>query len=387
MNRQFKIWLLFLSIFSLALNGCREASQEEEVSDTPAAVETVSLSAEQYKRAGITTGKPGMEKLAQKINARGIITVSNSGIAIASTLIEGIVTDIFVQYGESVNRGEALCRLRHPSIIEAQQKYLESTYALQLAKDNYERAKELRKENITSEKAFLKAESEFLLATSSNQASLAELNMIGIDPANVEAGKIVEYIDIKSPISGKVNEIMAKIGEYVEINEVLVEIVDLEELILKLKVFESDIPDIRIGQSLVFTLSNVNDIPYKATIEATSSIIEQGTRALEVRAGLAEKVTEAYPGMFVAASINAGEKNALAIPAAAIAEEGEDEKYVFVLDSSEEGVYHFVKKPVMIGTSSDNLVEILPGQDIDQNTEVVITGVYYLKSEMLKELE
>jgi cobalt-zinc-cadmium efflux system membrane fusion protein len=387
MNRQFKIWLLFLSIFSIALNGCREAPQEEENADAPAGIEMVSLTAEQYARAGITTGKPGIENMAETINARGTITVSNSGIAIASTLIEGIVTDIFVKYGESVTRGETLCRLRHPSIIEVQQKYLESTYALQLAQDNYERAKELRKENITSEKAFLKAESEFLLAGSSNQASLAELNMLGIDPADVKAGKIVEHIDIKSPISGNVNNIMAKIGGYVEINEGLVEIVDLNEMILKLKIFESDIPEIEIGHSLIFTLSNVNDIPHKATIESTSSIMEQGTRALDVRAALAEKVPDAHPGMFVAAHINIGEKKALAIPAGAVMEEDEKERFVFVLDAREEGVYHFKKKQVMTGTVSGDLVEILPGQNIDQNTEVVLTGVYYLKSEMLKELE
>jgi cobalt-zinc-cadmium efflux system membrane fusion protein len=387
MNMGFIKWITLAVATLVFFQACMNAPDEEAVTDNIPVGVTVTLTKEQFGRASITVGKPEIRTLSSIINARGMLIVNNSGDAIASTLIQGIVTDIFVRHGESISKGDPLCRLRHPSIVEVQQQYLEAVYDFQFAADNYERAKELRKENITSEKAFLKAESEFLLAKTSRQAALSTLQMVGIDPLNVEAGNLKEFIDIQSPISGRVNRIMAKIGSYVEINKELFEIVNLGEMLLQLKVFESDIPLIREGQAVEFSLSNLSDKIYGATIEATSSIMERGSRVLEVRARLNENIPDAFPGMFAAAQIKVKDTEALSIPLSAVVDEGGGEKYIFLLDSHSDDSYIFKKQSITTGIESGEFVELISNGNLDENTELVLSGVYYLKSEMLKELE
>lgn len=375
--------------FSMLLFGCNNAPDEESVvnEQEDKKENTVSLTSEQYKRAGIETGNLLTRKLASSVDARGMIAVKPEGQAFVSTLNEGIIETIFVEYGEIVNVGTPLCRISHPSIIQAQQGYLEDLYEFRLAEDNYERSKELRKENITSEKAFLKSESEFMLARSSKQASYTQLEMIGIDPQKVEKGEISDFVDLKSPISGKINKINASPGTYVGINEKLFDIVALDKMILELKVFESDIPLIRKGQEVIFTLSNLNDIPHRAEVVATSSIMERGSRVLEVQASLLEKLPDVYPGMFAAASVKVNEKEALSLPNSAVLEEGENEHYLFILLDENENSSTFQRISVTTGIQTDNYTEILPGSGLTEGTKIVVSGVYYLKSELLKELD
>ncbi len=384
----FKAGILAFTV-SMLLFGCKDAPKEESVvnEQEDKKENTVSLTSEQYKRAGIETGNLVTRKLASSVDARGMIAVKPEGQAFVSTLTEGIIETIFVEYGEIVNVGTPLCRVSHPSIIQAQQGYLEDLYEFRLAEDNYERVKELRKENITSEKAFLKSESEFMLARSSKQASYTQLKMIGIDPDKVEQGEISNFIDLKSPISGKINKINASPGTYVGINEKLFDVVSLDKMILELKVFESDIPLIRKGQKVVFTLSNLNDIPHRAEVVATSSFMERGSRVLEVQAKLLEKLPDVYPGMFAAASVKVNEKEALSLPNSAVLEEGENEHYLFILLDDNENTHTFQRIPVTTGIQTNNYTEIIPGEGLTEGTDIVVSGVYYLKSELLKELD
>lgn len=384
----FKAGVLAIT-FSMLLLGCKDAPKEESVVNEQEEKKenTVSLTSEQYKRAGIETGNLVTRKLASSVDARGMIAVKPEGQAFVSTLTEGIIEAIFVEYGEIVSVGTPLCRISHPSIIQAQQGYLEDLYEFRLAEDNYERSKELRKENITSEKAFLKSESEFMLARSSKQASYTQLEMIGIDPQKVEKGEISDFVDLKSPISGKINVINASPGTYVGINEKLFDIVALDKMILELKVFESDIPLIRKGQEVIFTLSNLNDIPHRAEVVATSSIMERGSRVLEVQASLLEKLPNVYPGMFAAASVKVDEKEVLSLPNSAVLEEGENKHYLFILLDENENSSTFQRIPVTTGIQTDNYTEIIPGEGLTEDTDIVVSGVYYLKSELLKELD
>lgn len=378
---------MIAAIVILILSGCREQVTQEPVSEITHEGDIVTLTKAQYDRAGITTGKLIKRKLTENIDARGIVDVKPDGIAAVSTIVEGIVKEIFVDPGEKINRDDLLCRLTHPSIIEVQQKYLESLYNLELASSSYERAKELKKENISSEKAFQKAEAEYLLARSASQASKTRLEMLGIDPEMASRGEVRDYVDIKSPISGRVNKINARLGSYTEISEELFEIVDTDKLILELKIFESDIPLIKPGQKVIFTLSNLDETPHHATVVSISGIMEKGARVLLVLAEITGGIPEAYPGMFCAASIKVNESEVLSVPASAILEEGDGITSLFILIEERDDVYYFQKVGAEAGVRDENLVEIIPGENIGQDSEIVTSGVYYLKSELIKQLD
>jgi cobalt-zinc-cadmium efflux system membrane fusion protein len=115
--------------------------------------------------------------------------------------------------------------------------------------------------------------------------------------------------------------------------------------------------------------------------------MEMGSRVLEVQARLMEKLPDAYPGMFAAASIKVSEKEAFSLPNSAIIEEGENEHYLFILLEEKENNYTFQRIPVETGIQTDTYTEIITTEGLTEDTEIVVSGVYYLKSELLKELD
>src|SRR5690606_36450740 len=95
-----------------------------------------------------------------------------------------------------------------------QQDYLEVKNALPYLKREYERQKELIADNYTSEKNFLKAESDYMVSESIYQSLRKKLEMMRIDPDELNNSTIRTRIDIPAPITCYVTEVNAATGMF-----------------------------------------------------------------------------------------------------------------------------------------------------------------------------
>src|SRR5690606_28427438 len=148
----------------------------------------------------------------QTVHTSGIIDVPPQSLAVISAFSGGYIKNTPLLVGDAVKKGQRLVTLENPEFITLQQAYLETYEQLTYLKSEYERQKTMFEENITSQKSFLKAESEYNTSLGRNNSLAKSLQMLNIDPASVIDGNIVSQVDIYSPIDGDVTEIFINTG-------------------------------------------------------------------------------------------------------------------------------------------------------------------------------
>jgi cobalt-zinc-cadmium efflux system membrane fusion protein len=327
--------------------------------------------------------------LSHDVYAKGKLILPNEKRAEVSAFIGGITKQIFVRQGEYVKKGQPLCRLVYPDIIEVQQEYLNAKYDLELASGQYDRQKLLLNEDISSKKAYQLAERNYLSAKVNYEALMMNIELAGFDLSILNSGKISDHLDIRSPISGKVTKVNLNMGHYVEPGLPLFGIADISELFVELMVFEKDIQYVEPGQRVTMTLSNISDDVIEGEIFSIGSTMEEMARTVPAIAHFEEMPAIAYPGMFVASTIHTGESMYNALPESAIVSEGDGENYFYYTmnDPKNDPEIQFEKVGVNLllvedGFASMELVDPLP-----DGSRIVVEGGYYIRSMYIRSVE
>ncbi len=250
-----------------------------------------------------------------------------------------------------------------------------------LASD-YERQKNLVKDNVTSQKTFLKAESDYTVTKVKFESLGKKLVLMGINPDGLTVDNIRTTISIKSPINGFVSQIGITRGAFLLPTQFAIAIVNTEHLHLELAIFEKDLPRISIGQAINFRIQEDNSKEYQATVHLINKTVDLEKRTIGIHGHLLDESLEAKfnPGMYVEAEILTSSELRNSIPQDALVEL--DNKYyaLVLLDSTSDG-YTLIKKEVITGLTNDDYVEVLNTQDFKDNAKILINGAFNLITE------
>lgn len=330
------------------------------------------LTRTQFESSGMKVGDPGSRIFSLEVNANGNVVSTISGSAKISSLVPGRIMKINHNPGELVNRGEVLFSLEGNEIILIQQEYAEAFNQLNLLAADYERLKALSQDAIVARKDFLKTESDFRSMQARVEGLKARLRMLQIDPSMIEQGSITPHISVRAPIRGVITRQDLVLGQAVETQETLLELVDTKNLQLKLQVFEHDLADIMEGQPVRFYVPDHPEREYEATISHLGGSIDPDTRTIACLAqiGTSEGLVN---NLYVEARIITHRHEALAIPEQALVRQ-RDQDYVMVLSEETADQLSFRKVQVHTGITQDGYVEIL-----DQDLSGILTeGAYNL---------
>ena len=367
--------LLLLSISSCQLVGPKEqglAREEEDASSNQTG--DITLTSEQFESSGMKIGSPSARSFSNAIKTNGFIVASRSGAAEISTLISGRVRQIFHTAGDFVQKGTTLFTLESDEIILLQQTYAVAYQELKLLQTDFDRLKALSDENVVARKDYLKAESNLRTTQAKAEGLRSRLTMIHIDPSKVEEGIIVPYQSVISPISGYITRQELVLGQYIELNETPINIIDTNKLRLSLQVFESSMTEVSTGQEVLFSVPGRPEIQYRATLSQLGKTVSAETRSVQCYAAIdPEEKSSFLENMFVEAEIVTCEREALALPETALIREP-DRDYVLILLEENKQSYTFRKMPVQTGVTRDGFTEIL---DTDLSA-LLVEGVFGL---------
>lgn len=374
--------LLFALFGALAITSCKQspgASKEAEVEILPENI--AELNAEQYKMAGIVMGVVEMKTLSNTIKANGIITVAPQNAASVCAPLGGFVKSTQLLPGSQVVKGQMLAVIENPEFIELQQNYLESRSRFEFAEGEYNRHKELHKEDVYSDMNLQEVTANYKSFKTQVYALSQKLALIGIDASRLSESSISRSVAVSSPISGFVKSVNVNIGKYVSPTDIMFEIVNSSALNLELTVFEKDITKIGVGQKLHFTLSNDETKQYTAVITHTGQAILED-KTVKVYAKVDKAAGNILPGMYVNAMVETASNSTTALPADAVVQFDEkDYIFVFERDKKENGndVTEFKMIEVKRGITEGGFTAITLPQDFNLKTaRVVITGAYKL---------
>ncbi|WP_299527145.1 efflux RND transporter periplasmic adaptor subunit [uncultured Lutibacter sp.] len=362
--------ILFLII---GLTSCNSSKPSEKETETSAISESViKITKAQFENSKMELGKISTQPFIEGIKTNGYIDVPPAYRAKVSAIMGGFIKKSPLLIGDNVKKGQLLLTIENPDFIEIQQNYAEIYEQLTYLKSENERQKILFDEKITSQKNYLKAESNYKSALALSNGLAQKLELMNINTENVKAGKIVSTIGIYAPISGSITAIFTNVGEFKSSSEVLLEIINDEHKHLELVVFEKDILNVKEEQSIQFSIPESSSKKYNAAVHLVGKSIDEN-RTVKVHGHVEDENEPFLVGMFVEAEIITNSIQKSALPVTSILEE-DNNYYVLVLKDKNKDTYEFEKVKITIGTKNEDWVEVLDTNLIEKN--ILIKGAF-----------
>lgn len=373
---------IYILLFSLIVISCenKEGSKQENTNETPVHVLTNVTSA-QFNSEKMELGQIKEVEFNETVSTTGYIDVPPQNKASVTTFMSGYVKKTPLLVGDEVKKGQLVVTLEHPSFVELQQNYLEVSEKLNYLNSEFKRQETLYNEQITSQKNYLKAESEYKSNLAHYNGLKQKLVMLNINPNTVDQGHISSSINLYAPISGFVTKVNVSNGSFVDASTEVIEIVDTEHIHLELTVFEKDVLKVKKGQPINFKISETSDDTYLADVYLVGNSVDETQRTIKVHGHLHDDNDQPtfVRGMFVDAQIVTGAKKTLAIPKRAISEI-EGDYFALVLNSKNNDDYQFEKVKVEVGVQNEEFIEVI-NIAVFKDKQILTKGAYMLLSD------
>ncbi|MFT6135662.1 MAG: cobalt-zinc-cadmium efflux system membrane fusion protein, partial [Cyclobacteriaceae bacterium] len=283
----------------------------------------------------------------------------------------GYVNKIDVLPGQKVKKGELLFTLQNPDYLKLQQAYLEATEQLDYLKLDFERQQTLADEQISSQKNFKKAESDYRVMKAKQEGLREQLKLMDIALVPLEQGKLISIIAIYAPIEGTISKVNITKSAYVNASEVALEIVNTEHIHLELQVFEKDAIRVKEHQRIIFSVPESTSQVFSGEVHLVGKSVDAQQRTVDIHGHIAEIAEGQFiPGMYVEAEIEVSSDTAWCLPNSAVFEK-DGSNFVLVQTSAENEKSQFRLQPVSTLREVDDWVEISSTNDIKDLTLLI----------------
>lgn len=270
----------------------------------------------------------------------------------------GRIQQIYFQSGQYVNAGQLLIQL-NDDIEQAEIVQLKAK--LKLNEAVYQRGQALLKIN-----AVAKEEVENALAN--RDVMLGQIQQLN---AKIQQKKI------RAPFSGVIGIRRVHQGQFLNIGEPIVSLVDTQYLLVNFNLDERSTPNIKVGQQLQVGLDAFPDQQFTAQVTAIDPLISS-SRTVSVQAKLPNLQQQFKAGMYANVVLQQHEEQVLMMPETAVTYTAYGETVFKAVDH--QGQLQASKVAVKIGERSDGWVEVKSG--LKQGDRVVSSGQLKLSDAM-----
>jgi membrane fusion protein, multidrug efflux system len=290
--------------------------------------------------------------------------------AMVKSKVAAEVSKVHVQEGERVSAGQVLVSLDTQDLrarLDSQQATVAEMKArLELAAKNEANNRQLVAKNFISQNA--------LDAVTSN-AAVARANLVAAESQAAISQRALNDAAIRAPFSGVIAKRMVNIGEKISPDMQVMQVVDLTKMELEAMVPVADIPNVKIGQAISFTVDGFQARQFTGKIERINPSAEAGSRSIAIFVSIPNPEQSLKGGMFASGKLAALSSAPIkAIPLVAVREEG-GQSFVFIINKDK-----IERKPVTVGLRNIDLglAEIREG--LAEGTEVVAVKMDGLKA-------
>ena len=320
---------------------------------------TVELSEDEQKMAGVQITEVSRKPLMTEISAFGRVEDPESRLSTISARVAGRIEKLYLQYtGQNVERGQAIAEIYSPELLSASEEY-------KLALDSRNQL------HAAAEPDAIRAADDLIAA------SRRRLELWGMTPGQIEhiaAGQGHPAVTIYSTTSGTVVERKVAQGQYVNAGDPLYSVADLSTVWVKADVCESDLAQIRPGQSVEITSDALSGKTIHGSVEFIEPKAATETRTVPVHVHVANPGMRLRPGMFVRAVFSLHQENAVVVPRSAVLDTG-TRKLVYIAKA--DGV--FEAREIQTGTPNNDLFPVISG--LKPGERVVTNGNFLIDSQ------
>lgn len=291
----------------------------------------------------VSTLQPVME-----VRMYGKVEADERLIQSQVSFLSGRIEKLMVNFtGETIQKGQTLAIVYSPDLVTAQQELLEAAKSKGPQPEIYEAAKEkLRQWKLT-------------------ETQISSIESSGLVNANME---------ITATSGGIVTARRVNNGDYISQGTVLYEVSDLSRVWVQFDAYESDLPFLKKGGKIEFSMQALPGSAYTGTISFIDLFIDPLNRVAKVRVELGNPETKLKPGMFATGIVKANLnefKDKLVIPRSAVLWTGK-RSVVYVKQPGDEPIFHF--REVELGPALGNSFVVTEG--LVDGEEIVTEGAF-----------
>ena len=309
-----------------------------------------------HPRVPVELGTIARDSLAETLALTGRLEPRPGGAALLTAPAAGVVRAVRTQVGDRVARGSVVAELEVPELAsEAAQK----AEAAAQAQREAARQQQLLSDGITSARQAEEA------AAAARQAAAA----------SSAAHDLLARTLIRSPLAGRVQEIMVQRGERVDAGAALAQVVSPDTLDLAVPVPAPELGRLRTGLA-VEVVQDGDTAAARGWLAALAPGVDTATNAGEAVIRVPNRSARLHPGASATARIRLGVRTGVLVaPDSALVLEG-DSTVVFVVGP--DSVAH--ARSVTRGLRADGRTEVLG--DLRPGDRVVTTGAFGLEDGM-----
>ena len=383
--------LLLLLPFLVACGSNADKAADKPAPPPPRAPDEIYLSKAQLQAAGIQLGTFTRRDLGTEVQATGQIDVPPSHRVSVTAVMGGYVQRLPVLPGQHVAKGSVLATLRNPDYLKLQQDYLQSRARIVFLTQETGRQQVLNDEDVGARRKLQQATSELRTEQAAAGSLAAQLRLIGLRPEAVRAGRPSPTVPLVAPIGGYVKAVLVNPGQFVNPQDVLMELVDRSDLHLELKVFERDIAKVKVGQNILFRVpaQGAGAPLLPATVFLVGKAFDDDGRTVSIHAhlpdtGPAAAATAALlPGQYVSARILTGRAPQRTLPEDALVPGGEFSYAYYQVKTDARGST-FRRFRLRPGPADQGQVAVRPLDRLGDTTHLVVQGAYFIDAERSK---
>lgn len=272
--------------------------------------------------------------------------------AFISPETSGQVTEILVQEGSSVKKGQILAKLS-TDILENTIREVKT--ALELSTTVFKKQEELWNKQIGSELDYLRAKNEMQRMEDQLKTLQSQLDMA----------------ILTSPINGIVDNIIPRVGELAGPGQLMMQVVNLDEFYLNVDVSESYLPYLKKGDPVSVHLMAYGDYFIEGKIHRIANIINPENRSFRVAIKVRNENSKIRPNMLAEVKFKDYENDAALVVPSIIVKKDFKGNYLFVTNQVD-GQPVAKKTYVETGKSRANETMIVSG--LNAGDQVIVGG-------------
>ncbi|MET0593446.1 MAG: efflux RND transporter periplasmic adaptor subunit, partial [Polyangiaceae bacterium] len=270
-----------------------------------------------------------------------------------ATPVDGRVTKIMAQLGDTVKKGQPLVELSSARVAEIEADAEKADQDLGLAQKGVDRASKLRTEGAIADKDFARTFAEFEKAKSDLARVRAQQRSLSL------AGNGGLAASLRAQIDGTVVERSILVGQEVRADAVapLLTITNLGSVWVLADVYEQDLALVIRGAKVTVKVPAYSGETFTGQVDHVGEVVDPATRTVKIRCVVPNADERLKPEMFAKIDVTAsGGKPRIALPARAILTDSEHSRVIVATEGNV-----FRQRVVEVGPEIDGMVSIAKG--------------------------
>lgn len=293
---------------------------------------------------GVRTAEALRRDLPRLIETVGYVDFDESHLIHVHPRTEGWIEALYVRSaGERVKKGDKLFDLYSPTLVNAQEEYLQALNS--------------------GNRGLIGASRERLVALGVSRDQIGRLD---------KQRRLQQYVTIYAPQDGIVGDLDVRDGMYVQPATQVMSLADLSTVWVLAEVFESQVNWVSPGQAARVRLSFLPGREWEGEVDYIYPQLDSTTRTLKVRLRFDNPQELLKPNMYASVSIHGDpRRDAVVVPSESVIRTGKSNRVVLSM-----GEGRFIAREVAAGMESDGWVVIeqgvLPGDRVVTSAQFLI---------------